>query len=389
MSPHPSLSLFAHPFSPLSPPDSERNSFSLDDIKGVEASLATTFPPSPPASFPSTSPSPALDTHKSSVSSVEDLDLGPIAPFPADLDESSQNDASALSGQYLARYLHYRQLALASAQTDQEVDNILAAYSINSTTSGAAPLTSMDQIYQQQYPAMANAVQQRQVFMPQHQEAFYDFAQAQNVMYASGLPPQLSSMGSGSPVQATQPISPKTSSQRATLMQAIPMQLMPGQQSYAQYYPAPAPRAISYVPAGVAWNHQPYASSVPADLASQFSFPAAADAHANAASQHLRLRLPRTEEMVTPSVPASTIGDAEDAESSDSEEPRDSSRDSSSLDLHSVSSVPNMHGGGRGYVPGATPDDPKKRHKCDVCGRGFARAFNLKVRPLTRSRTDS
>ena len=39
----------------------------------------------------------------------------------------------------------------------------------------------------------------------------------------------------------------------------------------------------------------------------------------------------------------------------------------------------NLHGGGRGYVPGKTPDDPKKRHKCTLCGRGFARAFNLKV----------
>lgn len=41
--------------------------------------------------------------------------------------------------------------------------------------------------------------------------------------------------------------------------------------------------------------------------------------------------------------------------------------------------VANVHGGGRGYVPGQTPDDPKKKHKCQVCGRGFARAFNLKV----------
>lgn len=44
--------------------------------------------------------------------------------------------------------------------------------------------------------------------------------------------------------------------------------------------------------------------------------------------------------------------------------------------------VLNPHGGGRGYVPGKTPDDPKKRHKCVVCGRGFARAFNLKVSSL-------
>ena len=41
--------------------------------------------------------------------------------------------------------------------------------------------------------------------------------------------------------------------------------------------------------------------------------------------------------------------------------------------------IANLHGGGRGYVPGETPEDPKKRHKCQICGRGFARAFNLKV----------
>lgn len=38
----------------------------------------------------------------------------------------------------------------------------------------------------------------------------------------------------------------------------------------------------------------------------------------------------------------------------------------------------NLNGGGRGYVPGKAEEDPKKRHKCQVCGRAFARAFNLK-----------
>ncbi|KAK4685368.1 hypothetical protein P7C73_g4777, partial [Tremellales sp. Uapishka_1] len=47
--------------------------------------------------------------------------------------------------------------------------------------------------------------------------------------------------------------------------------------------------------------------------------------------------------------------------------------------------IPNLHGGGRGYVPGKTPDDPKKRHKCNVCGRGFARAFNLKSHAQTHN----
>ena len=49
--------------------------------------------------------------------------------------------------------------------------------------------------------------------------------------------------------------------------------------------------------------------------------------------------------------------------------------------------IPNLHGGGRGYVPGKTPDDPKKRHKCKVCGRGFARAYNLKVSQSTAFQT--
>ncbi|KAL7424571.1 hypothetical protein Q5752_000255 [Cryptotrichosporon argae] len=44
---------------------------------------------------------------------------------------------------------------------------------------------------------------------------------------------------------------------------------------------------------------------------------------------------------------------------------------------HGHGHLANMSGGGRGYVPGQA-NDPKKRHRCAVCGRGFARAFNLK-----------
>lgn len=44
-----------------------------------------------------------------------------------------------------------------------------------------------------------------------------------------------------------------------------------------------------------------------------------------------------------------------------------------------ASMIRNPHGGGRGYVPGETQEDPKKRHKCGICGRGFARLYNLKV----------
>ena len=57
----------------------------------------------------------------------------------------------------------------------------------------------------------------------------------------------------------------------------------------------------------------------------------------------------------------------------------------SSDDVKPVIGLTNLHGGGRGYIPGKTPDDPKKRHKCQICGRGFARAFNLKVRTARTS----
>lgn len=49
-----------------------------------------------------------------------------------------------------------------------------------------------------------------------------------------------------------------------------------------------------------------------------------------------------------------------------------------------VNMIRNPHGGGRGYVPGETPEDPKKKHKCGICGRGFARLYNLKVRCTSR-----
>lgn len=49
--------------------------------------------------------------------------------------------------------------------------------------------------------------------------------------------------------------------------------------------------------------------------------------------------------------------------------------------------VRNPLGGGRGYVPGQTPDDPRKRHKCDICGRAFARLYNLKSHASTHDPT--
>lgn len=52
-----------------------------------------------------------------------------------------------------------------------------------------------------------------------------------------------------------------------------------------------------------------------------------------------------------------------------------------------VNMIRNPHGGGRGYVPGETPEDPKKKHKCGICGRGFARLYNLKVGCISRGQS--
>lgn len=65
------------------------------------------------------------------------------------------------------------------------------------------------------------------------------------------------------------------------------------------------------------------------------------------------------------------------------------SEDNEDDDDFSGMAVANPHGGGRGYIPGKTPDDPKKKHKCNVCGRGFARAFNLKSHAQTHNPTRS
>ena len=77
------------------------------------------------------------------------------------------------------------------------------------------------------------------------------------------------------------------------------------------------------------------------------------------------------------------LGDIDD-EGEDELSPAESSQ----VDLKpAIPSMPltNLHGGGRGYIPGQTPDDPKKRHKCHVCGRAFARAFNLKSHVQTHN----
>lgn len=394
MSPNPTL--YSQPFSPLSPPESEGHQSSApNDAKPSDFALsATTFPPSPPVSFPSTSPQPAHRTHKSSVSSIDDLDLGPVTSFEPG---SALADASALSGHYLARYLHYRQVALAGAENDQQVNDILSAYAVDAPPQAAGPftsITSMDQAYHQRYPAVAPAPQVRQVFIPQHdlysrdpQSYYTELAQSQQLLYPSGIPShvQISSL-SASPLSPASNdahrLSPKTDSQRATLMQPMQMSMLQ-QHTYSQYYTPAAPRAAPFASSGIAWDQNApaaYMPQVPLPVPAQphFSFPTQVQANASAASNKIQLRLPQQPEIVSNYAASSNADD--ELEDNETEETLDSSREtSSSLDLRSVSSIPNIHGGGRGYIRGATEDDPKKRHKCDVCGRGFARAFNLKV----------
>ncbi|RSH89971.1 hypothetical protein EHS25_001957 [Saitozyma podzolica] len=57
-------------------------------------------------------------------------------------------------------------------------------------------------------------------------------------------------------------------------------------------------------------------------------------------------------------------------------------------DYRSVNGMPNtiLHCCGRAHLSGELLGGPKKRHNCHICGRGFARAFNLKSHVQTHTR---
>lgn len=102
----------------------------------------------------------------------------------------------------------------------------------------------------------------------------------------------------------------------------------------------------------------------------------------NYAQESLPLTMAKTVSSVSlPNVHSAALNSFSQPTSEGENEVDDESSEENEDDEESFPGMPvaNPHGGGRGYIPGKTPDDPKKKHKCNVCGRGFARAFNLKV----------
>ncbi|TYJ52692.1 hypothetical protein B9479_006698 [Cryptococcus floricola] len=330
--------------------------------------------PSPPPSDRST---PELDafTHSAALSPVDspttDLvsprssiaDISHTLPHPATDDDDA---AEALSNHHLQRYLHYKALAARaeadralaacqhpdSAPTDNRVEDLLSSYMPDSADSS---LFSKDSIVSGDN-MLAYQQQRQQQQMPQ--SAYYQVGQSINTWQhpnaAFGFQPQ--------PSQAAM----HNAQAQAHLQAAEAARFQADEQrrvNMSTYYMAPQPTArFEQSSQSAMFPQQGITTGASASYANTPSYPGGAN-----------ILMHKTPSMsgftVASSRRTSEEGEDELLYSSGAEDPKPM-----------VPRIPvaNAHGGGRGYVPGQTPDDPKKKHKCQICGRGFARAFNLK-----------
>lgn len=269
-------------------------------------------------------PASALDSKHGSAFSALTAPL-PSAPQPAF--ELLPNEAEALSNHHLQRYLHYKALAaqaeaeaLAAQQTgqqqqQQQLDELLAPFFMPTGPPAQQP-QKVDMLSIQQRAVGANAFAAQPA-----QAASLHLAQAQAHYEAHDAAARIAAQS-----RSSQP----------------------------QYF-APAAAAASMT--APTWATQPAPVAVPALVSSVA--PSIAS--------------------VTPS--PQTFGNSPQSEGEpEADELSSSASESGDVRITAINglALTNLHGGGRGYVPGKTPDDPEKRHKCQVCGRGFARAFNLK-----------
>ncbi|WVQ76796.1 hypothetical protein IAR50_006470 [Cryptococcus sp. DSM 104548] len=335
----------------------------------------------PSPSFPSPPPSdrstPELDsfTHSAALSPLDSASTDLVSPRSsiADISQvqhpahSDQDDtAEALSNHHLQRYLHYKALAaraeadraLAACQqspaapADDRVEDLLSSCMPDSSD----PIFSKGNIV-----ASDNmlAYQQQQQQMPQ--SAYYPVGQPINTWQH----PNAAGFG-GFHSQSSQAAVHNAQAQ-AHLQAAEAARFQADEQrrvnNMSNYYMAPQPAARFEQSSNAMFSQQVSAgSSSGASYPNTSSYPGGAN-----------MLMHKTPSMsgftVASSRRTSEEGEDELLYSSGAEDPKPM-----------VPRIPvaNAHGGGRGYVPGQTPDDPKKKHKCQICGRGFARAFNLK-----------
>lgn len=336
---------------------------------------------SPVYSAPTPS-STTLISPKSSISSFADLGAGGALAFnPVPIVQTSSADtAEALSNHHLQRYLHYKALAAqaeadaraaAAFQSQQDFEAFLSNYSLpfdnTAVPVAPAPMGDAKPDVKHQLMFAPDATQYLACNNPQYQ-ATMAHAQAEAHLHAHDL----------AAAQAQQQRNQtsfwveNTANAAATfgmLAQPQPQQQLPQQtwsrasissQSASAQSPS-FPLTPSSLPASLAPTTA--VASLPMPLPLPISIPSAPAA----------VSFPSAPLVAVPA--AATSPDGEDEiDEHDHDEDQDHPSTSSSDRV-----IPNLHGGGRGYIPGQTPDDPKKRHKCSICGRAFARAFNLKV----------
>lgn len=341
------------PFTFPSPPPSNHSSdngldFDLESFAhcSPDSDLALGFA-STPSSTTLISPKSFADLPSTPINTIpafeETLSLGPAAADP--------QAAEALSNHHLQRYFHYKALAAqaeAAASQQEQFDAILA-YTMTGDERAFIPAAQ---------GSCPPSLAQPQPFFGQTSaaQAFglnYNVAAQQQQATAAAMHAQAQAH-----MQAHDVAMARAQQQRSLTMNYY----LPSQRNILETLPQAQPM----------WNRHSIASSV-----SSTSYPSTP-----VNSQPLLPVMSKTEVSATATTAPITNNKQQAYPPSEGEnelEEEDQLNDDNDSSLTSSAPIANAHGGGRGYIPGQTPDDPKKKHKCTICGRGFARAFNLKV----------
>ena len=324
---------------------------------------------SPIASAPSPT-STTLISPKSSIS-LADVGPGPLSSIAA-ATPTTGPEAEALSNHHLQRYFHYKALA---AQAEAEV-NALAAIQNEPFEALLAGFSMPDPSVPYKDESNNNNML---AYQTQPSQSFYGVGAGvpQQGYSFSYQPQQAASMHHA---QAQAHLQAHDAAARA----AVAVQQQPRASLGGYFVPASNRSSFDVGPPQSLWSRaslssQQSAASPPFPSTPNYTTqqmmapPAPALAHAQyMAKSASTSSMSMTRPIQPPSLP---LSEGEN-ELEDELEDDDESMGQATLDGMPMT---NLHGGGRGYVPGKTPDDPKKRHKCNLCGRGFARAFNLKV----------
>ena len=292
-----------------------------------------------------------------------------------DLDNQSPtnlNTAEALSSHHLQRYLHYKALAeQAEAQhklLSEQLESLFTfGMPVDPTTNATVNFGNVDLMKDANMMAYQPQpqVQPQQVTVPPPQ-------QQQQAIYGSVNP--WHQQQQQLPAQVPAPSSDLFHAQARTHLQAhqaaqaaqVSMNTVIPNMSTGPTYFVPQQQVDSN------WSRQSTSSIASVSAPTTPAAP---------------LAVPMMTSMTAPTVVMSSISSS--SHEGESELDRASVMSDEEMKPHLPVDIPltNLNGGGRGYVPGQTPDDPKKRHKCTVCGRGFARAFNLKASSFSLSST--